>query len=250
MAQTQKIFCMVPTFNESENIAQLIHALFALELPAVKKQTTELHVLVVDDDSPDGTSSIVKSLMEASQNPRLHLMTRTTKRGRGTAGIDGFQEALRLGADAVIEMDADFSHDPKEVPHFVESFLKGAPIVIGSRFIAGGSDMDRGPLRRITTLCAHNYIRLLLQLGIKDVTSGYRLFSRQALESISLSTLRAQGPEILQESLLRAVRKGFIAVEIPITFVDRRLGTSKLNLRKLFKVLFSILRLRFSGDFS
>lgn len=234
-----KITVMVPTYNEMGNIGPLIDQLLTLKVPG-----HELHVLVVDDDSPDGTGPYVAD--RAKNEPRLGLLLRKGRRGRGTAGIDGFREALRQGASAVVEMDADFSHDPKHLPAIIAAADAGAPIVIGSRFVPGGADMDRGPLRRVLSLSAGFYLRSILGLKVKDITSGYRLFTREALEAMELSHMLSEGPSILQEMLYKAASKGFDrAAEVPIVFVDRRVGSSKLDAKRLAECLKMALVIRY-----
>src|SRR3990167_9503485 len=153
-----KTYVMIPTYNERENIGNLIREILNLKIP-------DLHV--VDDNSPDGTSEIVKNL--SKEHPEVELLLRTTERGRGSAGIAGFKYALEQGADCVVEMDADFSHHPKYIPSFLEA-IQEADMVIGSRFVGGGKDVNRGIVRRVITSLAGVYVRLLLGLRIKDVS--------------------------------------------------------------------------------
>ena len=233
-----KITIMVPTYNERGKIEPLIDQLLALTVPG-----HELHVLVVDDDSPDGTGSYVTERSRAE--PRLKVVVRKGRRGRGTAGIEGFREALRHGACAVVEMDADFSHDPRYLPAIIAAADAGASIVIGSRFVPGGADMDRGAFRRMLSLAAGSYLRAVLGLTVKDITSGYRLFSRSALEAMELDNMLSEGPSILQEMLYKAATKGYDTVaEVPIVFVDRRVGSSKLDAKRLIECLKMALRIR------
>jgi dolichol-phosphate mannosyltransferase len=165
-------------------------------------------------------------------------------KGRGVAGRDGFLAALDAGADVILEMDADFSHDPALVPRFLEEIGRGADVVLASRFVRGGSDQDRPWLRRLITILANTYIRVVLGVPIGDCNSGYRGFTRAALEAIRPATLVSVGPSIVQEVLFRAHREGLRIVEIPLEFVDRREGDSKLSLRLLFDGYVMILRLR------
>jgi len=227
---------MIPTYNESENIQNLIKEILDLKIPG-----HELNVLVVDDKSPDGTGKTVETM--GKNNPKIKLLTRS-RRGRGTAGIDGFIEALKSKPDYVIEMDADFSHDPKYIPSLITAADDGADLVIGSRFIPGGADMDRGPLRKVLSLAAGVYVRTVLGVKLKDVTAGYRLYKRKVLESIELQHMISEGPSIVQETLYKVFLKGFKIVEVPIIFVDRRLGSSKLDSKKLAECLYMSLRIR------
>lgn len=229
---------MVPTYNEREVLPRLLDALFALDVPG-------LEVLVVDDDSPDGTSTEVERL--AAARPGLHLLNRRGKpRGRGVAGREGYAWALERGYDWLLEMDADFSHQPRHVPALVAE-LSRAEVVIGSRFVPGGSDDDRSIFRRGLTLAANAYARTLLGLPVRDTNSGFRVFSRRALEAVRPAELRSTGPSIVHEALYRAARAGLSIREVPIEFVDRRQGASKLNLARLADGYLWILRLRLWG---
>ncbi len=225
---------MLPTYNEATNIAPLIEALLALHIPS-------LHVLVVDDASPDGTAHIVRSLMKKYH--QVHLLVRHTDKGRGTAGIAGYKKALEMGADVVCEMDADFSHDPRFLPFLLQR-LHSTDIVLGSRAVHGGSDIDRPFFRQILTKLANLYIALLLGLHVKDCNSGYRCFRRYVLESLNLDSLTSKGPAIVQEVLYRAHLKGFSIDEVPITFVERRRGTSKLGFSHLYQGYLFIIKLK------
>lgn len=224
----------VPTYNEAENLERLAGE--------VRRMLPDAEILVVDDRSPDGTGEVADRLAAADR--RIHVLHREPPKGRGVAGRDGYLEALRLGAEAVIEMDADFSHDPALLPRFLEEIGKGADLVLASRFVAGGSDRDRSILRRAITVLANAYIRLVLGVPLGDCNSGYRAFRRSALEAVRPGTLVSRGPSIVQEVLFRAHRAGARIVEIPLEFVDRKVGDSKLSLRLLFDGYVMILRLR------
>ncbi len=224
----------VPTYNEAANLERLV--------AAVHRVAPSASILIVDDRSPDGTGEIADRL--AAADSRVRVLHREPPKGRGLAGRDGYREALRLGAEAILEMDADFSHDPALVPRFLAELESGADVVLASRFVTGGSDRDRTWLRRLITVLANGYIRVVLGVPIGDCNSGYRAFRRSALEAISLDTLVSAGPSIVQEVLFRAHRSGARIVEIPLTFVDRRGGDSKLSLRLLFDGYVMILRLR------
>lgn len=224
---------MLPTYNEAENIGPLIDAILA--------QGPELEVLVVDDDSPDRTWKIVQE--REKKDSRVHLLLRKTRRGRGLAGIAGFCEALRLGADAVIEMDADWSHDPKWIPAMIAQG-RSADVVIGSRLAPGGGEEGRSFVRQWITRAANLYIRTMLRLPVRDATSGYRLFSRRCLEAIPWNAMRATGPEVVQEVLLAAHARGFTIAEVPILFVERRHGQSTFNSKIMIRSLAAMYRLR------
>ncbi len=225
---------MIPTYNERENIGNLIQEILNLNIP-------DLHIVVVDDNSPDGTSEVVRNL--SGKHPEVELLLRTMERGRGSAGIAGFKYALDRGADAVIEMDADFSHHPKYIPRLLEA-LQDADLVIGSRFIRGGKDVKRGIARRVITLLAGIYVRVILGLKIRDVSSGYRCFKRKVLEAIELDSVISTGPSIVSEVFYRAHLKGFSIREIPIEFEDRQHGQTKLNYKILIKTLLMVLQFK------
>ncbi|MCA8981840.1 MAG: polyprenol monophosphomannose synthase [Planctomycetes bacterium] len=233
----RKIICTVPTYNEAENILQLSNELLALG--------PEYEVLVVDDDSPDGTSPLVESA--AKDEPRLHLLCRNTDRGRGAAGRDGFLKALAMGADVVLEMDADFSHHPRFVPTMVARLDQpGAEVglVLGSRGVEGGSDADRGLVRQLVTVLANLYIRILLGVGVRDCNSGFRCWRAATLQAIRVEDTFSKGPAIVQELLFKTARAGIPIAEIPIEFVDRVRGESTLTLGILVRGYTTVLKLR------
>jgi dolichol-phosphate mannosyltransferase len=231
------VVCTLPTFNESGNILALSRELLALG--------PEVHVLVIDDDSPDRTWSLVQ---EASkQEPRLHLLHRTRDKGRGASGRDGFVEALRMGARIVIEMDADFSHQPRYIPALIERLESGPPevgLVLGSRAVRGGSDADRGWTRRAITKLANLYIRVLLGVRVRDCNSGFRCWRRETLERIDVARTFSPGPAIVQELLFKTARAGIGIAEVPIEFSNRLHGESTLTFRKLLTGYTTVLRLR------
>jgi len=229
-----KTYVMIPTYNERENIGNLIQEILNLKIH-------DLRIVVVDDNSPDGTSEVVKNL--SIEHPEVELLLRTTERGRGSAGIAGFKYALGHGADYVIEMDADFSHHPKYIPHLLEA-MHDADMAIGSRFVGGGKDVNRGIIRRIITFLAGVYVRVSLKLKIRDVSSGYRCFKRKVLEAIELNSMISTGPSIVSEVFYRAHLKGFSIKEIPIEFEDRTHGQTKLNYKILIKTLLMVLQFK------
>lgn len=228
-----RYMAMIPTYNEAENIGPL--------LDAILSQGPEWEALVVDDHSPDGTWKLVEQ--RAAVEPRVHLLHRTTDRGRGLAGIAGFRRAIELGADWVLEMDADFSHNPSYIPAFVAA-SKQAELVIGSRLAPGGGEQGRSPLRGLITQFASLYIRTVLGLAVKDPTSGYRLFSRRLLEAMPWEAMHARGPEIVQEVLVAAKSRGFRMIEIPILFEERRAGQSTFNVKIMIRSFLWVLKLR------
>lgn len=225
---------MIPTYNERENIGTLIREILNLKIP-------DIHIVVVDDNSPDGTSEVVKNL--SKKHSEVELLLRTTDRGRGSAGIAGFKYALDHGTDCVVEMDADFSHHPKYIPSFLEA-IQEADMIIGSRFVGEGKDINRGFIRRIITFLAGIYVRTLLGLKIRDVSSGYRCFKRKVLEAIELDSMISTGPSIVSEVFYRTHLKGFSIKEIPIEFADRTHGQTKLNYIVLIKTLLMVLKFK------
>lgn len=223
---------VVPTYNERNNIESLIQEIILL--PA-------LDILVVDDNSPDGTGDIVAGL--ARKNPRVHLLTRTKRKGRGSAGVAGFKKALDMGAQWIIEMDADFSHHPRHIPDLL-AHIKDYDLVLGSRFVPGGADRDRGIVRHMVTCLAGIYVRSLLGLNIRDVSSGFRCFRREVFEKVDLDDMISAGPAIVLEILYKVCLNGFRIKEVPIVFRDRRQGDTKLDAITLLETLVMVLRLR------
>ncbi len=230
-----RVIVTLPTYNEAENIRPLIEELLALG--------EEFEVLVIDDDSPDRTWEIVDRLSKTER--RVHLIRRIGERGRGTAGLVGFRWARDHGAEAVVEMDADFSHHPRFIPSLLEPIRQGeANIVIGSRLIPGGTEKGRSPVRTLITLLANAYIRLVLGLPIRDCTSGFRVFDRQALEKLPWEKMQCRGPEIVQEVLHEARKAGLKMVERPIVFEERRAGQSTFNFKIMIRSLLYMWQLR------
>ena len=182
------IVVVIPTYNERESIESLIREVLSLSLG--------LNILVVDDNSPDGTGAIVSKLSEES--PKVRLLTRKKRKGRGSAGVDGFKKALEMGADLIIEMDADFSHHPRHIPDLVAN-ADNYKVVLGSRFVAGGADRDRGMLRQMVTRLAGLYVRRSLGIRIRDVSSGYRCFRKEVFEKVDLDDMISAGPAIVLE---------------------------------------------------
>ncbi len=231
-----RIYVMIPTYNEKENIENLIRAIRDLKIPG-------LQLVVVDDDSPDGTGRLLDRI--SARRPEVHVIHRRQERGRGTAGIAGFKYALAHGADMVIEMDADFSHHPQYLPALIAAASE-SDIVVGSRFVPGGRDLDRGWFRHAITLFANFYIRKLLKIrDVHDCTSGYRLFRRRVLQVVNLDNTISLGPSVVQELLYKAVLRGFRVREIPIVFVDRKRGESTFSWRIMIQSFLMTLILKF-----
>jgi dolichol-phosphate mannosyltransferase len=242
-----KTYIMIPTYNEKENIALLIERLMELSIP-------ELTIVIVDDNSPDGTPDIVKDMMKGA--PCLELLVRKQNKGRAFAEIEGLKYCIRQGADYVIEMDADFSHDPRHIPELLRK-IQEYDVVIGSRFIKGGRLVRSGFIRNMITTCARAYMNLVLGFNIQDPTSGYRCFRADVLKSIDLECTLSEGFAVVQEVLYKAHRRGYSITEIPVVFEDRLRGTSKFPLRSVtqglimmlvFRLLFSKMREQEDSD--
>ena len=229
-----KIIVMIPTYNERENIGKIINKILNLKIK-------NLEILVVDDNSPDGTWEIVEEI--ARKKKKVKLLLRKKKKGRGYAGKAGYKRCLELGADVIIEMDGDFSHDPKYIPRMLDE-TKKYDVVLGSRMVKGGIEYGRNIIRRAITLFANFYTRHLLGINVRDCNSGFRCFRREALESINVGSLKSAGPSIVQEVLLKANQKRLRMKEIPIIFRNRTKGESKLGLRELVRSYFYITLLR------
>ncbi len=225
---------MIPSYNESENIRKLIEEILNLKVK-------DLEIAVVDDDSPDETWRIVEEL--SKENDAIHLIHRKGRKGRGTAGVDGFKYALAWDAEYILEMDADFSHNPKYIPAFIDK-MREADVVLGSRDLPGGRDVGRSALRRAITRMANFYIRIIFGLKVSDCNSGYRCFKRRVIEAIDLDSTMSDGPAIIQEWLYKSHLKGFKIKEIPIVFKERELGQSKLQIKGLYKGYFIVLKLK------
>lgn len=217
-------FIVLPTYNESENIVRLAPALFDLGV-------ADLHVLVVDDNSPDGTGQIVETLAEQAEYAgRLHVLHRPEKQGLAPAYIQGFTKALSMGADYVIQMDADLSHQPKYIPGLLRQ-AREYDIVIGSRYADGGSvDAGWGPLRKLLSWWANRvYTPTILRIPIRDATGGFRIYRRDALIGMDMDRVKANGYVFMVEMIYVAYRLGYRIGEIPIHFPDRRHGASKMS---------------------
>lgn len=226
---------VLPTYNEAENVERLLAAVLAKLPPSAR-------VLVVDDGSPDGTGEIADRLAAAEE--RVRVLHRAEKEGLGPAYIAGFREALAGGAGLILEMDADFSHDPAYLPHLLEAAGR-ADLVIGSRYVSGGGVSDWGPLRRAISRGGSAYARLVLGVEVKDLTGGFKCFRREVLEAIDLDAVDARGYAFQIEMTYRALRAGFRVVEVPIVFRDRRAGSSKMDSSIVLEAVWQVPRLRF-----
>ena len=228
-----KTLIVTPTYNERKNIRELVSILFELN--------PDFHILVVDDSSPDGTAEIVEELQADCAN--LHLLSRNEKTGLGSAYIAGFNYALERDYEAVVQMDADMSHDPKDVPLLIEA-IENADLAIGSRYISGINVVNWPLQRLIISYGANIYTRLVTRLPVRDATGGFKCWRREALEAINLDGVRSQGYSFQIEMTYRAWLKGFRITEIPIIFVDRTVGESKMTRSIMLEAAVMIPRLR------
>ena len=231
---SDRALVIVPTFNERENIERLIER--ALE------QDERLEMLIVDDGSPDGTGALVDDIVAA--NPRVHILHRPKKMGLGTAYLAGFKWALEREYAYVLEMDADFSHDPIHLPQFLAA-VENADLVVGSRYLQGRVTVVNWPIARlILSYCANIYARRVTGLKLWDATGGFKCFRREVLKAIDLDRVRSNGYAFQIEMSFRAWRKGFRIVEVPIVFVDRSEGTSKMSFNIQREAFWMVWRLR------
>lgn len=224
---------IIPTYNERENIVALLEQLLALP--------HELEVLVVDDNSPDGTADLVEGMK--AREPRIHLMRRPGKLGLGSAYRDGFRYALDHGAEYIFEMDADFSHDPDAIGDFLVA-AQDADVVLGSRYLNGVRVVNWPLNRLILSRSANVYTRIVTGLPVYDATGGFKCFRRRALEGIRLDRVRSDGYAFQIEVSFKCWKRGFRIKEIPIVFVDRRAGVSKMNRRIIWEAAWMVWRLR------
>lgn len=228
-----KTLIVIPTYNERENISHIV--------PAIWAATPDVEILVVDDNSPDGTGQVVREMQ--SRNARLHLLSRAGKEGLGRAYIAGFQWALSQGFDVIVEMDADFSHRPQDL----KGVLTAVPqhdFVIGSRWVKGGATVNWSFFRRLISRGGSLYSRLILGYPIRDWTGGFNAWKRHVLEKIGLDSIRSNGYSFQIELKYRAKRLGFDAFEHPIVFEDRRVGQSKMSSKIVLEALYRVWGLR------
>jgi dolichol-phosphate mannosyltransferase len=222
----------LPTYNERENLERMVRALGEVGV----------RVLVIDDNSPDGTGEIADRL--AHELAWVDVLHRGRKEGLGPAYLAGFARALADGAEQVLEMDCDFSHDPKDVPRLIAAAEDGADLVIGSRYVPGGSIPNWGLLRRLISRGGCVYAQVMLQTRVRDLTGGFKCYRRRVLESIDLGAIHSKGYAFQIETTYRALRKGFRVVEIPITFVDREEGGSKMSQAIVLEAVWKVPALR------
>ncbi len=227
---------IIPTYNEIENIEKMIRKVFSLSVP--------FHILIVDDGSPDGTATKVKELQKEFPQA-LFIEERKGKMGLGTAYIHGFKWALQRPYEFIFEMDCDFSHNPDDLPRLLSACQGNADLAIGSRYVNGGNVSNWDMKRILLSYFASLYVRLILWFNVKDTTAGFKCYKRKVLETIDLDNIKFMGYAFQIEMKYTAYRKGFKLVEVPITFVDRVLGTSKMS-SKIFKEAFlGVIQMRF-----
>lgn len=228
---------IIPTYNEKENIEKIIRAVFGLE--------KQFDILVIDDGSPDGTATIVKRLISDEFGERLNIVERSGKLGLGTAYIAGFKWALERNYEYVFEMDADFSHDPNDLPRlYAACHDEGGDVSVGSRYITGVNVVNWPMGRVLMSYFASKYVRFVTGIPVHDTTAGFVCYKRQVLESIDLDNIRFKGYAFQIEMKYTAYKKGFKVKEVPVIFVNRREGTSKMSGGIFSEALFGVIRLR------
>ena len=233
---------IIPTYNEKENIEKIIRAVMGLE--------KAFNILVIDDGSPDGTANIVKGLMADEFKDRLFIIERSGKLGLGTAYIAGFKWALEHGYDYIFEMDADFSHDPNDLPRlYAACHDEGADVAIGSRYVSGVNVVNWTIGRVLMSYFASKYVRLVTGFSVHDTTAGFKCYKRRVLETIPLDKIRFKGYAFQIEMKFTAYKIGFKIKEVPVIFVNRREGTSKMSGGIFGEAFFGVMRLRWDGWF-
>lgn len=236
----KKALIIIPTYNEADNIVNIINALLAINYNGI-----EIEILVVDDNSTDGTSQLVKGM----NSPRVHLIERPGKMGLGTAYIRGFKYAIENSYDYVFEMDADFSHDPKSIPDFLDKIIE-YDLVIGSRYIQGIAVVNWPLSRLMISIGASYYTRMVTFLPVKDVTAGFMCYKVSSLKQVNLDKVRSNGYSFQIEMKFRMWKKGFKLKEIPIVFIDRRAGVSKMSRKIVYEASFMVWKLKLMSIFN
>jgi dolichol-phosphate mannosyltransferase len=234
------VWLILPTYNEADNLEPLVRAV----LPRLEGTGLPHRVLIVDDDSPDGTGEVADRL--ATELPPVRVLHRARKQGLGRAYLAGFEVALEGGADLVMEMDADFSHDPADVPRLIAA-AGAADLVLGSRYVTGGGVANWGLARRLVSRAGCAYARLVLGIPVRDLTGGFKCFNRRVLEALDLSRVHANGYGFQIELTYKAVRSGYSVMEVPIVFRQRRTGVSKMTPPIALEAVWKVLALRLRG---
>jgi dolichol-phosphate mannosyltransferase len=232
------VLVIVPTYNERDNLPEIV--------AAVHEHLPEADLLVVDDNSPDGTGAVADEL--AARDKKVHVLHRAGKQGLGTAYVAGFKWALAREYQFLFEMDCDFSHDPKYLPTMLARARGGADLVLGSRYVDGGGTVNWGPMRKLISRGGSLYARTILGIDVRDVTGGFKCFRRATLEALDLDSVSAQGYGFQIEMTYRAIKHGFRVEEVPIVFVDRRVGQSKMSKKIFVEALTLVWKLRFAGS--
>jgi dolichol-phosphate mannosyltransferase len=235
-----KILIIIPTFNEMDNISRLIKDIFSLY------PNEDIHLLIVDDNSPDGTGKFVEEL--SHKDNRINVLHRPGKMGLGTAYIAGFRYALENNYDYIFEMDADYSHDPKEIGSFLTA-IKEYDLVLGSRYVVGVNVINWPMQRLLLSYFANIYTRLITGLPVKDATGGFKCFRREVLQAINLNNIRSNGYAFQIEMTFKAWKKGFKIGEIPIIFIDRVKGQSKMSKKIVREAILMVWKLRLRSIF-
>lgn len=231
----QALICL-PTYDERENLGPIVAAIHAA--------VPDVDVLVIDDGSPDGTGALADEL--AARDGRVKVLHRARKEGLGKAYLAGFAWALERGYALVLEMDADFSHDPRHLPTLLETARQQADLVLGSRYVPGGGTVNWGIGRKIVSRGGSLYARTILGVPVRDLTGGFKCFRRGVLEAIDLASVECTGYAFQIELTYRAIRKGFTVTEVPIVFADRRVGRSKMSWRIVLEAMRKVWAIRFS----
>ena len=234
----KRCLVIIPTFNEADNLPRL--------LPIILNLGSHFNILIVDDNSPDGTAKLVKEMQKTEQ--RIHLIERPGKMGLGTAYVAGFKFALANGFDYIFEMDADFSHDPAELPRLLAK-AEEYDLVIGSRYIEGVNVVNWPMKRLLLSYFANIYTRVITGMPVRDATGGYKCFRRKVLESIDLDAIHSNGYSFQIEMNFKTWRKGFRVCEIPIVFVDRRIGVSKMSKKIVYEAVWMVWKLKIRSLF-
>lgn len=231
---------IIPTYNEKENIENIIRAVFALP--------KSFHILIIDDGSPDGTASIVRGLMQEEFADRLFMVERQGKLGLGTAYICGFKWALEHGYDFVFEMDADFSHNPEDLPRLYQACAdEGFDVAVGSRYVSGVNVVNWPMGRVLMSYYASRYVQFVTGIPVRDTTAGFKCYRRRVLETVDLDAIRFKGYAFQIEMKFTAYKLGFKIKEVPVIFVNRREGTSKMSGGIFGEALFGVMRLRWAA---
>jgi dolichol-phosphate mannosyltransferase len=232
---------LIPTYNEKDNIAPLIQAIVTAYDASSVKAKAELSILVIDDNSPDGTADVVRGL----NHPRVNLLSRPGKQGLGKAYLAGFDWGLKQGYDALIEMDADFSHRPVDLMRLIQALLDGADFAVGSRYVDGGGTQNWGLMRKVISRGGSLYSRTILGHPLGDLTGGFNAWKKETLRGMGLERVRSEGYSFQIELKYRALEAGFKGIEVPILFEDRRVGQSKMSAKIVLEAFGRVWGMRF-----